>query len=82
VVATVYCYLWDVIRDFGLFTIMRGERIFLRKQLVYPQAFYYFVIVENLVLRLFWAVEFAILYHNLMTPYNIKTISSILEITR
>ncbi|XP_016980139.1 xenotropic and polytropic retrovirus receptor 1 homolog [Drosophila rhopaloa] len=82
VVATVYCYLWDVIRDFGLFRIMRGEHIFLRKQLVYPQAFYYFVIVENLVLRLFWVLEFAILYHNLMTPYNIKTISSILEITR
>ncbi|XP_033172148.1 xenotropic and polytropic retrovirus receptor 1 isoform X1 [Drosophila mauritiana] len=82
VVATVYCYLWDVIRDFGLFRIMRGERIFLRKQLVYPQAFYYFVIVENLVLRLFWAVEFTILYHNLMTPYNMRTISSILEITR
>ncbi|XP_039497421.1 xenotropic and polytropic retrovirus receptor 1 isoform X1 [Drosophila santomea] len=82
VVATVYCYLWDVIRDFGLFRIMRGERIFLRKQLVYPQAFYYFVIVENLVLRLLWAVEFSILYHNLMTPHNMRTICSILEITR
>ncbi|XP_017086397.1 xenotropic and polytropic retrovirus receptor 1 homolog [Drosophila eugracilis] len=81
-VATVYCYLWDVMKDFGLFTIIRGEHIFLRKQLVYPQAFYYFVIIENLVLRLFWAVEFAILYHNLMTPYNMKTICSILEITR
>ncbi|KAH8415428.1 hypothetical protein KR222_011598 [Zaprionus bogoriensis] len=82
VVSTVYCYLWDVIKDFGIFKIWRGEHLFLREKLVYPQSFYYFVIVENLLLRCFWAVEFVMLYHKVITPYNIKTCASILEITR
>lgn len=80
--STIYCYLWDVIRDFGIFQIWRGEHLFLREKLVYPQPFYYFAIIENLVLRLFWAVELLVLYHKLMIPYNIKTFVSILEITR
>ncbi|XP_034482686.1 xenotropic and polytropic retrovirus receptor 1 [Drosophila innubila] len=82
IVSSVYCYLWDVIRDFGIFQIWRGEHLFLREKLVYPQPFYYFAIIENLFLRLFWAVEFLVLYHKLMIPYNIKTFVSILEITR
>ncbi|KAH8419932.1 hypothetical protein KR009_004085 [Drosophila setifemur] len=82
VLASIYCYLWDVIKDFGLFRIFRGDHIFLREQLVYQRPFYYFVIVENLILRLFWVFEFVILYHNMASPYNIKTVSSLLEITR
>ncbi|XP_030568571.1 xenotropic and polytropic retrovirus receptor 1 isoform X2 [Drosophila novamexicana] len=82
IVSTIYCYLWDVFKDFGIFKIWRGEHLFLREKLVYPQAFYYFVIIENLILRCFWAVEFLVLYHKLITPYNIKTFASILEITR
>ncbi|KAH8287020.1 hypothetical protein KR054_000579 [Drosophila jambulina] len=82
VVATAYGYLWDVLRDFGLFKIMDGHRIFLREHLVYPQAFYYFVIVENFCLRWLWAAEFAILHNNLIAPYNLRTITSIAEITR
>ncbi|EDV95377.1 xenotropic and polytropic retrovirus receptor 1 [Drosophila grimshawi] len=82
-VSTVYCYLWDVIKDFGILKIWRGsEHLFLREKLVYPTAFYYFVIIENLILRCFWAIEFVVLYHQLITPYNIKTFASILEITR
>ncbi|KAH8262112.1 hypothetical protein KR038_010429 [Drosophila bunnanda] len=80
--ATTYGCLWDVLQDFGLFRIMDGPRIFLREQLVYPQAFYYFVIVENFCLRWLWALEFAILYNNLIAPYNVRTITSIAEITR
>lgn len=80
--SSVYCYLWDVIKDFGIFRIWRGEHLFLREKLVYPQSFYYFVIVENLLLRFFWALQFVLLYHKLITPYNIKTCASILEITR
>ncbi|XP_041451648.1 xenotropic and polytropic retrovirus receptor 1 homolog isoform X2 [Drosophila obscura] len=82
IVSTVYCYLWDVIKDFGLFRIRKGEHIFLREHLVYPQSFYYFVIVENLLLRWFWVIEFTFYYHNLMTPYNARTLASLLEITR
>ncbi|KAH8325333.1 hypothetical protein KR067_000642 [Drosophila pandora] len=82
VVAFIYGYLWDVLRDFGLFRIFRGEHIFLRPQLVYPVPVYYFVIVEDLVLRLVWAFEFVLLYHDWISAYNMKTISSLLEITR
>ncbi|XP_034118645.1 xenotropic and polytropic retrovirus receptor 1 isoform X2 [Drosophila albomicans] len=82
IVSSVYSYLWDVFKDFGIFQIWRGEHLFLREKLVYPQSFYYFVILENLVLRLFWVIEFVVLYHKLITPYNIKTCASILEITR
>ncbi|XP_030381007.1 xenotropic and polytropic retrovirus receptor 1 [Scaptodrosophila lebanonensis] len=82
VVSTVYCYLWDVLKDFGLFQIWKGEHLFLRDKLVYPQFFYYFAIIEDAILRLFWVAEFIILHNNVMTPYNCKTIGSILEITR
>ncbi|XP_020800691.1 xenotropic and polytropic retrovirus receptor 1 isoform X1 [Drosophila serrata] len=82
VLATTYGYLWDVLRDFGLFRIMDGPRIFLREQLVYPQGFYYFVIVENFCLRWLWAVEFVIHYNNLIASYNLRTITTIAEITR
>ncbi|SPP86771.1 xenotropic and polytropic retrovirus receptor 1 isoform X2 [Drosophila guanche] len=82
VVSTVYCYLWDVIKDFGLFRIRKGEHIFLREKLVYPQSFYYFVIVENLLLRWFWVLEFTFQHYKLMTPYNARTLASLLEITR
>ncbi|XP_030079959.1 xenotropic and polytropic retrovirus receptor 1 isoform X1 [Drosophila hydei] len=82
IISTIYCYAWDVMKDFGIFKIWRGEHLFLREKLVYPQAVYYFVIVENLILRCFWAVELVVLYHKLITPYNIKTCASILEITR
>lgn len=78
----MYCYLWDVIKDFGIFQIWRGEHLFLREKLVYPQWCYYFVIVENLLLRFFWAVEFVVQVNFLVSPYNIKTCASILEITR
>ncbi|KAH8273521.1 hypothetical protein KR018_009554 [Drosophila ironensis] len=81
-VSTVYCYGWDIIRDFGLLRIFRRERFLLREQLVYPLGFYYFVMLENLVLRLVWAIEFVVVYHNLVTPYNMRTVSSLLEITR
>ncbi|EDW30512.1 GL26825 [Drosophila persimilis] len=82
IVSTLYCFLWDVIKDFGLFRIWKGKHIFLREKLVYPPAFYYFVIVENLLLRWFWVIEFTLNHHELMTPYNTKTLGSLLEITR
>ncbi|EDW82856.1 uncharacterized protein Dwil_GK10223 [Drosophila willistoni] len=82
IVSTLYCYLWDIIKDFGLFRIFKGEHMFLREKLVYPQSFYYFAIIENLVLRSYWAFEFLALHHNLITPYNAKTLGSIFEITR
>ncbi|XP_017852158.1 xenotropic and polytropic retrovirus receptor 1 isoform X2 [Drosophila busckii] len=82
IVSTGYCYAWDVIRDFGLFQIWRGEHLFLRKQLVYPQYFYYFVIVENFILRCYWALEFTLLYFKIVSPYAVKTMGGFLEITR
>jgi len=81
-VSSIYCYLWDVIKDFGIFQIWRGEHLFLREKLVYPQPFYYFVIIENLLLRMFWAFKLLMVYHKLITPYNITSAVSILEITR
>lgn len=36
-ISTVYSSVWDLVSDFGLFKVWKGENIFLRENLVYPK---------------------------------------------
>ena len=54
--ATVYAYTWDILIDWGLCRIWKGENKFLRNNLMYPKWFYYFAIMSNLILRLAWVL--------------------------
>jgi len=47
-----------------------------------PQWFYYFVIVENTLLRCVWILEFALVHQELIAPYNGKSLICFSEIAR
>ncbi|KAH1004031.1 hypothetical protein HUJ04_003845 [Dendroctonus ponderosae] len=56
IVSTCYAYTWDIKLDWGLFDAKAGDNKFLREEIVYPATwFYYFAIVEDLILRFGWA---------------------------
>ncbi len=52
VIATLYCYVWDLTMDWGL--VRGGRHLFLRSKLLFPPKYYYFAIISNLTLRFAW----------------------------
>ncbi|XP_075157384.1 solute carrier family 53 member 1-like [Haematobia irritans] len=81
-VQTLYCYSWDILRDFSLFEKFSGKNIFLRDQIIYPAKFYYFVIVENLILRFFWVISMFMTVRWSVSGYIMDTLAGIMEIFR
>ncbi|XP_030756041.1 xenotropic and polytropic retrovirus receptor 1 homolog isoform X2 [Sitophilus oryzae] len=56
IISTCYAYTWDIKLDWGLFDPKAGDNKFLREEIVYTSTwFYYFAIVEDLILRFGWA---------------------------
>ena len=53
IIVTMYSYLWDVIKDWGLFK-SKSKHFLLKDNLLYPRKFYYFALVTNFVLRFIW----------------------------
>lgn len=51
-----YKYYWDLYYDWGLFHGTAPETRFLRDQMKYAPAFYYFSIVYNLIGLYSWAI--------------------------
>ncbi|EDW55813.1 xenotropic and polytropic retrovirus receptor 1 homolog isoform X2 [Drosophila sechellia] len=82
IVSSIYTVFWDLLMDFGLFRVWNGENKFLRDNLVYPRWFYYFVIVENTLLRCVWILEFALVHQELIAPYNGQSLIGFSEIVR
>ncbi|XP_022232922.2 xenotropic and polytropic retrovirus receptor 1 homolog [Drosophila obscura] len=80
--ASFYCLFWDLYKDFGLFKIWEWENLFLRANLVYPKWFYYFAILENSLLRFVWILEMILIYFDVLTIYNCKSLIIFCEITR
>uniref|UniRef100_A0A1I8NM67 EXS domain-containing protein n=1 Tax=Stomoxys calcitrans TaxID=35570 RepID=A0A1I8NM67_STOCA len=81
-IQSLYCYSWDILRDFGLFEKFQGKNIFLRDQIVYPAKFYYFVIVVNLFLRFFWLFAMMVTANCGVNNYLVDTAAGCLEIFR
>ena len=48
--------VWDYYMDWGLLRSSLKESYGLRKQIKYPQMFYYFAIVLNFILRFWWVI--------------------------
>ena len=64
IVSSCYTYVWDIKMDWGLYADSPGDNPFLRQELVYSSSgFYYFAIIEDLVLRFSWA------YHLLLNDF-------------
>ncbi|XP_032595537.1 xenotropic and polytropic retrovirus receptor 1 homolog isoform X2 [Drosophila grimshawi] len=81
-ISTVYSTTWDLVWDFGLFQVWKGEHFLLRENLIYRKWFYYLVIVANILIRCFWMLEVYLIYNEILLPYNCKTIATLCEITR
>lgn len=82
IINTCYTYTWDIKMDWGLFD-NNNENKFLREEIVYSRKiYYYFAIVNDLVLRLTWTVSLSIGHLGLMNSEVLKTILASLEIFR
>jgi len=58
IIASCYTYIWDIKMDWGFFTAGAGDNRFLREEIVYSsKGYYYFAIIEDLVLRFSWAYQ-------------------------
>ncbi|KAG7202378.1 hypothetical protein KM043_018697 [Ampulex compressa] len=56
---SIYSYTWDLKMDWGLLDSNAGENRFLREEVVYSAAgFYYFAIIEDFILRFVWIASF------------------------
>uniref|UniRef100_A0A1A9W6A5 EXS domain-containing protein n=1 Tax=Glossina brevipalpis TaxID=37001 RepID=A0A1A9W6A5_9MUSC len=81
-ISTIYGFAWDILGDFGLLKVYKKENIFLRENVIYPKNFYYFLIIENFVLRFFWIVDFPMVALNYVNIRKMESISGLLEIIR
>ncbi|KAL1130889.1 hypothetical protein AAG570_012130 [Ranatra chinensis] len=82
-VNSVYSYTWDVKMDWGLFDKSAGEDKFLREEIVYSsKGFYYFAIIEDLILRFAWAFSFLLTQNSLVTSEHMTSITAPLEVFR
>ncbi|XP_071444302.1 solute carrier family 53 member 1-like [Hetaerina americana] len=83
VINSCYAYTWDIKMDWGLFDKKVGDNRFLREEIVYSSpSFYYFAIVEDLVLRFGWAVSYGLQQAELVNSEVMTTILSPLEVFR
>ncbi|XP_038219515.1 xenotropic and polytropic retrovirus receptor 1 [Zerene cesonia] len=82
-VSSCYTYTWDVKMDWGLFTAgLQAENSLLREEIVYSVGFYYFAIVEDLVLRFIWAPAFYLTDNNIVSNETVVSVLAPLEVFR
>jgi len=83
VISSVYAYAWDIKMDWGLFDTSAGENKFLREEIVYSNVFYYyFGIIEDLVLRFGWAFSLSLTETGYIHADLMLTILAPLEVFR
>ncbi|XP_043225599.1 xenotropic and polytropic retrovirus receptor 1 homolog isoform X2 [Amphibalanus amphitrite] len=80
--SSIYTYTWDIKMDWGLFDKNAGDNTFLREELVYSTQVYYFAIVEDFILRFFWAVSLVVSLVRPGVPTVLTVIAPPLEIFR
>uniref|UniRef100_A0A1Q3F8F7 Putative small molecule transporter n=1 Tax=Culex tarsalis TaxID=7177 RepID=A0A1Q3F8F7_CULTA len=83
IVSSCYAYTWDIKMDWGLFDKNAGENTCLREEIVYSTPFfYYFAIVEDLVLRFVWALSFALTEYRIVSGDLMTSVLAPLEVFR
>ena len=55
-ITTVFCAYWDFRWDWGLFIGTQPGRKYLRNDITFSPAFYYFAMTMNLVFRFWWLI--------------------------
>jgi hypothetical protein len=83
--SSCYTYVWDIKMDWGFFAKTAGDNQFLRDELVYSSAgYYYFAIIEDLVLRLSWLWQLLLTDWLGLQDYSelIVSVFALLEVSR
>nr|CAD7464561.1 unnamed protein product [Timema tahoe] len=83
VVSTLYAYTWDIKMDWGLLDTSASENKLLREETVYSSpAFYYFAMIEDIILRLMWAISYILTENEYISSDIMTSLSSFLEVFR
>ncbi|XP_040150932.1 xenotropic and polytropic retrovirus receptor 1 isoform X1 [Anopheles arabiensis] len=83
IVSSCYAYTWDIKMDWGLFDSKSSDNKFLRDEVVYSSNwFYYFAIVEDLILRFGWTLSMSLIEMGYIDREIIVSILSPLEVFR
>ncbi|XP_043285940.1 xenotropic and polytropic retrovirus receptor 1 isoform X1 [Venturia canescens] len=83
VINSVYSYTWDIKMDWGLLDSNAGENKFLREEVVYSSAgFYYFAIIEDLILRFSWIASYILVEYKYISSDLMLSIVAPLEVLR
>lgn len=83
ILSSTYAYTWDIKMDWGLFDKSAGENTFLREETVYSsKVFYYFAIIEDLILRFAWAVSLYLTENGYVSGDLMTSILAPLEVFR
>ncbi|XP_055624019.1 xenotropic and polytropic retrovirus receptor 1 [Toxorhynchites rutilus septentrionalis] len=83
IVSSCYAYTWDIKMDWGLFDSKANDNKFLRDEIVYSSNwFYYFAIVEDLILRFGWTLSMSLIELGYIDREIIVSILSPLEVFR
>ncbi|XP_017048740.1 LOW QUALITY PROTEIN: xenotropic and polytropic retrovirus receptor 1 [Drosophila ficusphila] len=81
--SSCYAYTWDIKMDWGLFDSKAGDNRFLREEIVYSSTwFYYFGIIEDLILRFSWTLSMSLIEAGYIEGDVMMTILSPLEVFR
>lgn len=82
-ISSTYTYTWDVKMDWGLLSVgPSSENSLLRDEIVYSPGFYYFAIIEDLVLRFIWVPSFLLTENNIVSGQTMVSILAPLEVFR
>lgn len=82
-VNSIYSLTWDLKMDWGLLDSNAGENKFLREEVVYSAAgFYYFAIIEDFVLRFAWIASFVLVECGYVSSDLMTSVVAPLEVFR
>lgn len=83
-VTLIYQFLWDIIMDWGLFNSTKSSTYGLRPVITFSNAFYYYAIVVNLILRSTFMITYFININDyqFLTSIGFGTLIGILELYR
>lgn len=82
-ISSIYTYYWDVRLDWGLLESCCGENRFLREEIVYSSPnYYYFAIVEDLILRFGWTLSVSLTEMGLIHADIMSSVLAPLEVIR
>ncbi|KAK0181164.1 hypothetical protein PV327_003470 [Microctonus hyperodae] len=83
VINSIYSYTWDIKMDWGLLDSNAGENKFLREEVVYSAAgFYYFAFVEDFILRFIWIPSYILVEYKYVSSDLMTSIIAPLEVFR